>query len=108
MHYQNQTVNAADARLTLTTEVFQAIKVLKYFAWEKKFAEKLTDKREVELRALRKRAIVFTLGAAAECEGIHFPVNFRDPLLTVYTSRSTRLDCACNILVPHQDTASTT
>lgn len=68
VRYQHQVLNAADARLTLTAEVFQAIKVLKFFAWETKFAEKLAGKREVELRALRNRATVFALGASAQCE----------------------------------------
>lgn len=67
MRYQTQVLNAADARLTLTTEVFQNIKVLKFFAWEKKFAEKLAERREIELQALRKSAIVFAFGAAGQC-----------------------------------------
>lgn len=67
MKYQNQVLNAADDRLTLTTEVFQAIKVLKFFAWERKFAEKLAEKRTVELVALRKRVVVFAMGGVALC-----------------------------------------
>lgn len=68
MKYQNQVLIAADERLSLTTEVFQAIKVLKFFAWERKFAEKLAEKRAAELRALRKRVTVFALGGVALCE----------------------------------------
>lgn len=68
MRYENQVLSAADARLTLTTEVFQAIKVLKFFAWERKFAQKLAEKRDAELRALRKRVTVFALGGVALCE----------------------------------------
>jgi len=68
MRYQNQVLNAADDRLTLTTEVFQAIKVLKFFAWERKFAQKLAEKRDAELHALRQRVTVFALGGVALCE----------------------------------------
>lgn len=68
MRYSNEILNAADDRLTLTTEVFQAIKVLKFFAWEKKFAEKLAEKRATELHALRKRVVVFAFGGVALCE----------------------------------------
>ena len=68
MKYQSQVLAAADKRLSLTTEVFQAIKVLKFFAWEGKFQQKLDEKREVELVALRKRVIVFALGGISMCE----------------------------------------
>jgi ABC-type bacteriocin/lantibiotic exporter with double-glycine peptidase domain len=71
--YQNEILLAADDRLSLTTEVFQAIKVLKFFAWERRFAEKLAEKRMTELHALRKRAGVFALGGVAFCT---FPSNF--------------------------------
>ena len=68
MRYQNQLLSAADDRLSLTTEVFQAIKILKFFAWEEKFNEKLREKREAELTALKKRIIVFATGGIPMCK----------------------------------------
>jgi ABC-type multidrug transport system fused ATPase/permease subunit len=77
MRYQSQVLAAADKRLSLTTEVFQAIKVLKFFAWEGKFQQKLDEKREAELAALRKRVIVFALGGISMCKGLYLilPLN---------------------------------
>ena len=68
MRYQNQVLSAADDRLSLTTEVFQTIKVLKFFAWETKFKHSLQEKREAELNALRKRVIVFATGGVSMCK----------------------------------------
>lgn len=68
MKYQNQVLVAADDRLSLTTEVFQAIKVLKFFAWERKFNDMLQEKREKELTALKKRVVVFAAGGIALCK----------------------------------------
>jgi ABC-type multidrug transport system fused ATPase/permease subunit len=68
MKYQNQVLVAADDRLSLTTEIFQAIKVLKFFAWERKFNDMLQKKRERELTALKKRVVVFAAGGIALCK----------------------------------------
>lgn len=68
MKYQSQVLLAADKRLSLTTEVFQAIKVLKFFAWERKFQEKLDERRNAELVALQKRVVVFACGGVSMCK----------------------------------------
>lgn len=67
MRYQNQVLVAADHRLSLTTEVFQAIKILKFFAWEEKFAKKLEERRQVELVALQKRVVIFAISGMFLC-----------------------------------------
>lgn len=70
MHSQNQVLSAADDRLTLTTESFQAIKVVKLFAWEQQFAQTLAETREVELQALRKKVAFCALGGVSMCQSV--------------------------------------
>lgn len=76
IRYQNQVLKAADERLSLTSEVFQAIKVLKFFAWERRFNAMLQEKREKELTALKKRVVVFALGGISMCKSIQCGVGF--------------------------------
>ncbi|GAA5893134.1 hypothetical protein JCM6882_003894 [Rhodosporidiobolus microsporus] len=58
--YQLQLLAAADQRLTLTTEVIGQIRMVKYFAWERKFLEKMEQVRKKELGALWRRALATT------------------------------------------------
>ncbi|BGP12105.1 Transporter of the ATP-binding cassette (ABC) [Rhodosporidiobolus nylandii] len=60
--YQLQLLAAADQRLTLTTEVISQIRIVKYFAWERKFLEKMDITRRKELASLWKRALTTTFG----------------------------------------------
>ncbi|GAA5908059.1 uncharacterized protein JCM6883_004104 [Sporobolomyces salmoneus] len=60
--YQEQLLAAADARLTLATEVISQVRIVKYFAWESKFLEKMNETRRKELSALWKRALTMVLG----------------------------------------------
>ncbi|GAA5979907.1 hypothetical protein JCM11641_007582 [Rhodosporidiobolus odoratus] len=60
--YQLQLLAAADQRLTLTTEVISQVRIVKYFAWEKKFLEKMDVVRRKELAALWRRALTTTFG----------------------------------------------
>ncbi|CEJ94449.1 hypothetical protein VHEMI09979 [[Torrubiella] hemipterigena] len=46
---------ATDKRINITNEVLQNIRVIKYFAWEKRFGFMIDEKREKELKALRSR-----------------------------------------------------
>ncbi|KAG0096414.1 hypothetical protein BGZ93_004576 [Podila epicladia] len=43
-----------DSRIRLTTEVLQGIKVIKFFAWENSFLQKLSDIRSQELKNVGK------------------------------------------------------
>ena len=110
--FQTRVLAAADDRLNLTTEVFQAIKALKFFAWEPKFMAMLSEKRDRELAALRKRVVVFALGGVSLC-------TFRKTRLSLTTvvliltvrpdlSRSTDPHRPCHICLPHQGVPSTT
>ncbi|KAF9061129.1 P-loop containing nucleoside triphosphate hydrolase protein [Rhodocollybia butyracea] len=47
-------VKFTDARIRLTTEVLQGIRLLKLFAWERFYAGKITELRRGELNAVKK------------------------------------------------------
>jgi len=61
--FQKIIMAATDARIHTTNEVLQNIRIIKYFAWELRFAQIVNGKRRVELRALRKRYILWTVAA---------------------------------------------
>lgn len=54
---------ATDARIHTTNEVLQNIRIIKYFAWEQRFAALVNEKRTVELRAIRSRFILWAFAA---------------------------------------------
>ncbi|KAA1073986.1 hypothetical protein PGTUg99_028829 [Puccinia graminis f. sp. tritici] len=62
--YQDMLMGAADKRLGLAAEVINNIKVIKFFAWESKFLQKMQVLREAELTMLFKRLLV-TIGESA-------------------------------------------
>jgi ABC-type multidrug transport system fused ATPase/permease subunit len=55
-------MSATDGRIHTTNEVLQNVRIIKFFAWEERFASNIHDKRVVELAAVRYR---FTLWACA-------------------------------------------
>ncbi|MCJ1469079.1 hypothetical protein MMC07_007712 [Pseudocyphellaria aurata] len=54
---------ATDARIHTTNEVLQNIRIIKYFAWERRFAEIVDEKRRTELLALRSKYILWAFAA---------------------------------------------
>jgi hypothetical protein len=52
-----------DARVKLLNEVLNGIKVLKLYAWEKSFQDKISAIREKELVTLRKYAMLSAVGS---------------------------------------------
>ncbi|KAL8647541.1 MAG: hypothetical protein Q9210_005497 [Variospora velana] len=52
-----------DARIHTTNEVLENIRIIKYFAWEIRFGQIVNDKRRAELKALRRRYILWTAAA---------------------------------------------
>ncbi|KAF9160636.1 hypothetical protein BGX21_001995 [Mortierella sp. AD011] len=52
-----------DARIRLTQEVLQGIKVIKFFSWESQFLKKLSDIRENELKNVAR--LLYVRGAVA-------------------------------------------
>ncbi|XP_041078301.1 ATP-binding cassette sub-family C member 3-like isoform X2 [Polyodon spathula] len=54
--FQVEQMQYKDARIKLMNEILNGIKVLKLYAWEKSFKEKVQQIRENELKVLRKSA----------------------------------------------------
>lgn len=54
-----------DARLKLMNEILNGIKVLKLYAWEESFKQKVLDIRQKELNVLRKTAYLGALSTMA-------------------------------------------
>ena len=55
---------ATDRRISITNEVLQNIRIIKYFSWEKRFGMIIDEKRHAELRALRSRFLVWATAVA--------------------------------------------
>lgn len=61
---QKKIMAATDKRIHTTNEILQNIRIIKYFAWERRFRGIVDEKRETELKALRQRFIIWA-GAVA-------------------------------------------
>lgn len=57
-------LTATDKRVGITNEVLQNIRIIKYFAWEKRFGGMIEEKRTVELKAIRSRYVVWAIAVA--------------------------------------------
>ncbi|OAA53855.1 ATP-dependent bile acid permease [Cordyceps fumosorosea ARSEF 2679] len=55
---------ATDKRIHVTNEVLQNIRIIKYFAWEKRFGTIIDEKRENELKAMRSRYVLWSVAVA--------------------------------------------
>ncbi|CAN6663394.1 ATP-dependent bile acid permease [Trichomonascus vanleenenianus] len=62
--FQDRLMAVTDRRVEKTNEVLQAIRIIKYFAWEQKFADSVLSIREEELAVLRARYMFWAAGAA--------------------------------------------
>ncbi len=60
---QKRVMAATDIRIHSTNEVLQNIRIIKYFAWEQRFSQIISEKRAVELRALRNKYILWAFAA---------------------------------------------
>lgn len=54
---------ATDSRIDTTNEVLTNIRIIKFFAWEKRFMKQVNDKRALELRNLRMHYILWATSA---------------------------------------------
>jgi ABC-type multidrug transport system fused ATPase/permease subunit len=61
---QKQIMAATDKRIHTTNEILQNIRIIKYFAWEHRFANIVDEKRRAELKALRKRFMIWAAAVA--------------------------------------------
>lgn len=60
---QKKILAATDARIHTTNEVLTNVRIIKYFAWEHRFLAVVDEKRQVELKYLRNRYIVWAAAA---------------------------------------------
>ena len=58
---QKEIMTTTDKRIHATNEVLQNIRIIKFFAWEERFAQIVNESRTAELRALRDRYILWTI-----------------------------------------------
>lgn len=61
--YQKAMLKITDKRIQKLNEAFQNIRIIKYFAWESKFAEQILQVREEELQILFKRCLVWIVAS---------------------------------------------
>ncbi|KAI0009038.1 P-loop containing nucleoside triphosphate hydrolase protein, partial [Xylariaceae sp. FL0662B] len=61
---QHKIMAATDQRIHTTNEILQNIRIIKYFAWERRFGAIVDEKRKAELKALRNRYMVWALAVA--------------------------------------------
>lgn len=47
---QTELMEATDNRVNITNEVLQGIRIIKYFAWEPQFMERILKTRQIELK----------------------------------------------------------
>jgi len=62
--FQKQIMAATDKRIHITNEVLQNIRIIKFFAWEHRFSKIVDEKRSTELKALRKKFILWAFAVA--------------------------------------------
>lgn len=60
-HTFNKMMIATDKRIHITNEVLQNIRIIKYFAWERRFGGMINEARETEINAIRSRYIVWAM-----------------------------------------------
>lgn len=61
--FQKRIMAATDARIHITNEVLQNIRIIKFFAWEHRFGRLVDEKRAIELRHLRNRYLLWSAAA---------------------------------------------
>ena len=72
---QKRIMAATDKRIHATNEVLENIRIIKFFAWEQRFQATVNDKRKVELSALWKKYVLWSL-AATVWSGIPVLITF--------------------------------
>ena len=60
---QTKILAATDARINNTNEVLTNIRIIKYFAWEQRFMNQVSEKRTTELQNLRIRYLLWSAAA---------------------------------------------
>ncbi|KAI0066587.1 hypothetical protein BV25DRAFT_1403282 [Artomyces pyxidatus] len=55
---QRETAKATDARVQIVTETMSVLRMVKLFGWESKIGQRLDEKREIELKNVRKKEVL--------------------------------------------------
>ncbi|KAK0630981.1 P-loop containing nucleoside triphosphate hydrolase protein [Bombardia bombarda] len=79
---QQQVLAATDARIQASNELLKTIRIIKYYAWELPFRERVLEKRRAELKQLRRRFVWWSISMT-----VFYSLPFISTLLTffVYT-----------------------
>jgi ABC-type multidrug transport system fused ATPase/permease subunit len=56
---QHAAMACTDKRIGLMNELLNAIRIIKFFAWEKQFRQRVLDSRDAELKVIRSRLYMF-------------------------------------------------
>ncbi|OZJ06966.1 hypothetical protein BZG36_00075 [Bifiguratus adelaidae] len=56
---QNACLSATDKRIKLVNELLGAIRIVKFFAWEREFRKRVEDAREAELKTIHHRLMIY-------------------------------------------------
>jgi ABC-type multidrug transport system fused ATPase/permease subunit len=62
---QQRIMSTTDKRIHTTNEVLQNIRIIKFFAWEQRFAQVVNESRTAELKQLRERYILWAVAATS-------------------------------------------
>lgn len=58
---QHEAMGCTDKRIRLMDELLSAIRIIKFFAWEKQFRERVNEARSQELKVVRSRLYMFMM-----------------------------------------------
>lgn len=61
---QKKIMACTDKRIHSTNEILQNIRIIKFFAWEQRFSNVVSEKRAAELKALRNKYIIWAIAVA--------------------------------------------
>lgn len=75
-------------RIKLMNEILSGIKILKFYAWEKAFEERVLSFREKELKALKKSQILYSISIASFNSSIFLVHNRKCESCTVIRLRN--------------------
>lgn len=87
--YQKRITERRDERIELLTEMLQGMKLIKLLGWEQQMADKLDEKREEELKAIRLNTL---LEAGSTLMWIGLPVVVNVATFTVYVLLGNQLN----------------
>ena len=87
LYIQNQFLylKDKDARMKITSQTFHMLKVLKLYAWEDEFESQINEKREIELKSMKK---ILNLGVISQFIHWSIPLILSIVSVGVYTYTS--------------------